>query len=363
VSLSIEQFLRTNRRPISWLALIGLLYVVRDLFALIFVTFLITIIAFPIVEYFQRQTRFPRFLIITVVYLIMAAGFVGAIWYAVPNVTREATTVANELPTYQDRLLKAWQSFLVQYKQLAPFEPMINSHARDLFDYARNAVGPILLGSARLAISTATTMAFAIMFSFLIMIDLRGLTSEIQRLGESRLKDFYEDTAEPVVQFFRVLARSFQAQAQVAILNTALVAIGFSFLGLPKMTLLLIIVFFFSFIPVLGVFISTTPAVIVAINAKGWEAGVMVVVIIAVIHALEAYVFNPLIYGNCLKLNPVITLLVLYVAHHFFGIWGAVLGVPVATYFLHYVFGVPEYNSPAGAKTLPSPPNQNPVLP
>jgi predicted PurR-regulated permease PerM len=227
---------------------------------------------------------------------------------------------------------------------------MINAQAREFFDEASSRIGPYLVNNARIAISAITTLFFALMFAFLVLIDLKRLTNELTRLRHSRLRDFYEDTAEPVVQFFAVLARSFQAQAQVAILNTALTAIGFSLLGLPKLTLLVLTVFFFSFIPVVGVFISTTPAIMVAMNAKGWEAGVMVVVIITIIHAFEAYIFNPLIYGNSLKLNPVLTLLILYVAHHFFGIWGAVLGVPVATYFLYYVFAVPQ--GPASATSL-----------
>ena len=57
--------------------------------------------------------------------------------------------------------------------------------------------------------------------------------------------------------------------------------------------------------------------------------------------AIEAYVLNPMIYGKHLKLNPVLTLIILYVAYHAFGLWGMLLGVPVARYFIHDVLGVP----------------------
>ncbi len=355
MTFSIERFLNVNRRPISWMALVGLLYVVRDLFSLIFLTFLIVIIAQPIVDYFHRRTRFPRFAILSAVFLTLTAGFVSAICYAIPNITQEATAFANELPRYQESLLNYWRDSLSKYKQLAPFEPMINSQVRELLDQGQASIGPILLGSARLAVTSVATTGAAITFAFLVLIDLKGLTAELQRLQHSRLREFYEETAEPVVQFFVVLAKSFQAQAQVAIFNTAIVAIGFSVLGLPKLTLLLLIVFVFSFVPVVGVIISTTPAVLIAVNAKGWDAGFAVLSLILVINTLEAYVLNPVIYGNHLKLNPVLTLLILYVGHHFFGVWGAILGVPVATYFLYYVFAVPRMDStPADPQTKDS---------
>ncbi|MGB9692390.1 MAG: AI-2E family transporter, partial [Candidatus Sumerlaeaceae bacterium] len=86
---------------------------------------------------------------------------------------------------------------------------------------------------------------------------------------------------------------------------------------------------------------STTPAVLVALNQQGLKLAVLVVVLVTVIHLIEAYVLNPMIYGHHLKLNPVLVLIILFVGHHFFGLWGMLLGVPVSYYFLHYVFGVP----------------------
>jgi predicted PurR-regulated permease PerM len=63
-----------------------------------------------------------------------------------------------------------------------------------------------------------------------------------------------------------------------------------------------------------------------------------------VIHIIEAYGLNPLIYGKHLKLNPVLVLIILLVAYHSFGLWGMILGVPVAYYFIHDVFGVPLWD-------------------
>ncbi len=56
-----------------------------------------------------------------------------------------------------------------------------------------------------------------------------------------------------------------------------------------------------------------------------------------VIHTIEAYILNPLIYGAHLRMNPVLVLAILVISHHLFGIWGLVLGVPVMNYVAHYV--------------------------
>ena len=124
-------------------------------------------------------------------------------------------------------------------------------------------------------------------------------------------------------------------------MNTVLTLIGLLLLEIPLVAMLSMIVFVCSFVPVLGVLISTVPVALVALNAGGFSLAVAAIALVAVTHALEAYLFNPMIYGRHLKLNPVLTLIILFVAYHAFGLWGMLLGVPVAGYVIHYVLGVP----------------------
>jgi predicted PurR-regulated permease PerM len=80
--------------------------------------------------------------------------------------------------------------------------------------------------------------------------------------------------------------------------------------------------------------------VLVALNTGGLQLSAAAIGLVIVIHAIEAYLLNPIIYGKHLKLNPVLTLIILYVGYHAFGLWGMLLGVPVARYFVHDVLGV-----------------------
>lgn len=185
------------------------------------------------------------------------------------------------------------------------------------------------------------TMLFALLFSFLITMDTTRLLKEIDRLKFSRLQDFYEQTAQPIVRFGTVLGRAMQAQAVIAVCNTVLTLTGLLILKVPSLAVLSLIVFLCGFIPVLGVFISTTPIVLVALNTGGFSTALWVLALVVLVHLVEAYLLNPLIYGHHLKLNPVLVLIILFVGHHAFGVWGMLLGVPVVYYLIHDVFGVP----------------------
>jgi predicted PurR-regulated permease PerM len=188
--------------------------------------------------------------------------------------------------------------------------------------------------------ATATTL-LALLFSYLILVDLNRIKAGISRLRNSRVGDFYEEAAPPIARFGMLLGRAIEAQAAIAVVNTVLTLIGLLLLDIPLVAMLSVIVFVCSFVPVLGVLISTTPIVLVALNAGGPGLSLAAIALVILIHAVEAYLLNPIIYGRHMKLNPVLTLIILYVGYHAFGLWGMLLGVPVARYFIHDVIGVP----------------------
>jgi len=141
--------------------------------------------------------------------------------------------------------------------------------------------------------TASATMLLALLFSFLISLDIARLSREIQSLGNSRLHDFYEQAAQPVVRFAYVVGRAFQARVAVASINTVLTTLGLLLLGVPSVAMLSLIVFLCSFIPVLGVFISMAPLVLVALNAGGLGKTAAVVGLVGGVHLVEAFVLKP----------------------------------------------------------------------
>ncbi|MDP6424384.1 MAG: AI-2E family transporter, partial [Planctomycetota bacterium] len=71
---------------------------------------------------------------------------------------------------------------------------------------------------------------------------------------------------------------------------------------------------------------------IVTLDHSGISLVLLAIGMIAVVHIVEGYVLNPLIFGTHLKLNPVVVMIVLLVGHELAGIWGLLLGVPAITY-------------------------------
>ena len=401
MTFNLDNFYEVNRRILIWLILIGLLWLLRDFFGLIFITFVLIFIATPLVRIGRDKWKLPHRVSLILVYILFLVMLGSFFRYVTPSVIGEATRFLNNFSEVQLKLVELERDVSSKYPGL---ERSLHGYVRSILDEDNLKVIDRELNMFRLTMDfpvtdqleqvddhnmitentrenlrkyhnketellvdslmtkqmskvreelpklinhlyqATGTMLLALLFSFLILFDSVRLGDLMKSLHDSRLRDFYQETAQPVVRFAYVVGRAIQAQAMIACVNTFLTMIGLIILGIPSVALLSLIVFVCSFIPVLGVIISTAPMVLVALNTGGLMLAIAVVGLITVIHIIEAYGLNPLIYGKHLKLNPVLVLIILLVAYHSFGLWGMILGAPVAYYFIHDVFGVPLWD-------------------
>ncbi|MBL8752099.1 MAG: AI-2E family transporter [Planctomycetes bacterium] len=187
----------------------------------------------------------------------------------------------------------------------------------------------------------ASSFLLSLLFSFLIVLDLPKLKNGIRGLSKTKIGFFYDEVADNIAGFGAVLGRALEAQLFIALVNTILTSIGVWMMGLDNVLVLATIVFFCSFIPVVGTFISSTPICLLALQAGGVSSMVLAVVLICVIHAIETYILNPQIYGHHMHMNPVLVLIVLTIGGKLFGVWGLLLGIPVVNYVFRHAIRHP----------------------
>jgi predicted PurR-regulated permease PerM len=131
-------------------------------------------------------------------------------------------------------------------------------------------------------------------------------------------------------------------QARIAIANTLLTAFGMWLLAIPGIGLLSLFVFICSFIPIAGCIISTIPVGFVALTEYGFLKLLLCIIMVILVHFVEAYALNPAIYSAHLKLHPLLVLSVLVIAEHNLGIWGLLLAVPLTVFALDYCIRYPD---------------------
>jgi predicted PurR-regulated permease PerM len=154
----------------------------------------------------------------------------------------------------------------------------------------------------------------------------------------------------------RGLSGVVRGQLVICAVNGVLSAIGFWMFGLKYWVILAIVAAIMSIIPIFGSILSSIPAVAIGLTQDFWTA-LWVLLWIIGIHQIEANLLNPKIIGVAAKIHPVLVVLALLIGEHFFGLWGALLGVPVLSLlqsiFNHFRF---ESMPDAGPDSLVPPP-------
>ncbi|MCB9881286.1 MAG: AI-2E family transporter [Planctomycetes bacterium] len=334
-----------------WAIFLLLLSIFRDFFLLLFMTFIFAFIMNTMANFAARFSFLKDHLKLRVIlaFLIFLGIWGLAGWYAIPQIKLQAQQGYETIDKYWNDIKEKDPEDIVK---MLPSElhPLIGPTLQSEEVVSRvKEFGQEWLGNNGLEmfrkfilglIEFATVFLLAIVFSFMILLDMPRLTAEIRKLEQTKLKPFFDEVSSSIVQFGLILGRTFQAQIVIAGVNGIQILIAMWVLDLPQAVFCSTLVFICSFVPVAGIFISSVPVCLIALSEGGIQLALIMAGLIAAVNTMEAYVLNPRIMGAALHMNPVLVLAILTVGHHMVGVWGLLLGVPVCYYFFaHAIWG------------------------
>ncbi len=312
-------------RFVVLLMIIAVLYYARGMMNTILITFIFTYIVVHLIRWVQKKApKVPTWLIVTVVYLLIVLGLYFVITDYIPLLVNEIVKMANSLGKfYQSKDMKWLMRYINQYVSTG-----------SIFGQAKHGVQ--LLVDAVTSIGTVTiAMAMSLILSFFYTIELEEMNDFSKSfLTSTYLGWMFEDIYYFGQKFVNTFGVVLEAQFFIAICNTVLTMICLFFMKMPQIFALGLMVFLLSMVPVAGVIISLIPLSMVGYSVGGLRYVIYIIIMILVIHALEAYVLNPKFMSSRTELPIFYTFVVLLVSEHFFGTWGLIVGVPIFTFLL-----------------------------
>jgi predicted PurR-regulated permease PerM len=135
-------------------------------------------------------------------------------------------------------------------------------------------------------------------------------------------------------KFVQTFGKVIEAQFVIATVNCILTTLALWIMDFPQLMGLSILIFLLGLIPVAGVIISLVPLCTIAYSLGGFIQVFYIVLVIMVIHAIEAYILNPKLMSSKTDLPVFYTFIVLIFSEHFFGVWGLIVGIPVFVFML-----------------------------
>lgn len=187
--------------------------------------------------------------------------------------------------------------------------------------------GNLFAGLAALAGGLVQLFAVFVMTGYL-MVDLPRVNTAFK---EALPRPWQPLALELAGKLDRAVGGYIRGQLLVATLVGVTVGLGLAITGVPMAAALGFVAGAFNLVPYLGVVVSIVPAILLALTVGVWKV-VAVLAVFLVANQLESHVFSPLILGRATALHPITVVLSILTGGLLFGLWGAMLAVPVVAF-------------------------------
>jgi predicted PurR-regulated permease PerM len=292
------------------------------LFLVFLVAVLLAVTLHPVVAWLQRRGVSRGLAVATVAVTVLALILAFAV-FVLPPLIGQLLRLAENFPAYRERV----------QRHVPADQPFLKEIASEIFELPTSPAikawlnQPLLWGKIAVGVLGLTLLLYVL--TIYLLLDGKRvyawLLAYVPRRYRRRMADTVPEVSDVVFAY---------VGGQIV---TSAITTGVTFgilmaFGVPGAVPLALLAGIADVIPIVGVIISTAPAVLMALTVSPLAAaGVLFLYLLY--HAVEAYVLVPRIYGRRLQLSTLAVLLALIVGGTLQGIVGAFLILPlVAAY-------------------------------
>jgi predicted PurR-regulated permease PerM len=292
---------------------------------LLAISALLAYVIYPLVH--RLQGVLPRALAITVVYLLLLAALSFFVYIVIASVVTEANSLVAYItfllsPQGQSQLqpiLNTLHDFGISETQFAEVSTLLSNQLQNLI----TGVVPVVNGAFGVFIDVLVVATLNVYF----LLDGARAIYWLRRntpLGQRERITFLIHTVD------RTVGGYVRGQLILAAIAGILTGIAFTLFGMHYAILLALVIFVFSFIPIIGGYVSGALCVLLALP-QGWITVAEVAVFLFLLQQiLIGQILSPRILSNTVGLHPIIAIFAVIAGGELFGLMGIIFSAPVA---------------------------------
>lgn len=313
------------RRFAVLIVIIFVLWLIRAEMNMILLTFIFTFLVLQIVKFVQRYVKIPAQIIVALTYILVIGGLYLAVTTYLPQLVNSSVKGIENLyrfyqnPSHDTNQIAHW---VTNYISTSDLMKQVQGSAKVILNYV-STIG-----------SFGLTIFMSMILSFFFTIEDKQMVAFSKRFLTSTYAWVFQDIKYFAEKFINTFGVVLEAQFFIAACNTVITTIVLAIMKMPQLPTLAIMIFVLSLIPVAGVIVSIFPLAILGYSVGGYRYVIYILVMIVVVHTLEAYVLNPKFMSSRTELPIFYTFVVLLAGEQLFGVWGLIVGVPIFTFFL-----------------------------
>lgn len=315
------------RRFLILLAFAVVVYMLRGMANMFLLTFIFAYLGYTASNYFFSKAKIVNSkllkVIIIAIYLGVIALAMSILYRYIPVIISELKSIIFQATiflnsTYENDTLNYIISLIKDFK--------ITTYIGDNVD--------TLLKSITNIGKWGFDIFIAVILSLFFILEKTKISKFTSGFKNSKIGVVYEELSFFGNKFLKSFGKVIQTQITISFINCILSMILLSILKFPQILGLGFMIFVLGLVPVAGVIISLIPLTIIAFNIGGFKMIVYILILVAILHALESYILNPKLMSQKTKLPVFYTFVVLIVSENLLGIWGLIIGIPIFMFIL-----------------------------
>jgi predicted PurR-regulated permease PerM len=307
--------------------IIAFIYMLKSMINLLLLVFVFTFIFSQIHKFVYEKVnnwiKISSKIVTISVYAIMFVIIIIASVKYIPQVTKQLIDVVNLISTFN----------------LEQLHGMIDDRLFNIVkeiqigDYIKQSEDAIIKLAKQVG-TFSMNIVMAFILSFLFLLEKEEIMAFGRRLEGSKVSSAYSYCKYFGNIFLNSFGKVIELQIVIAAINSILSVVALIIMGFPQALGLGAMIFILGLVPVAGVIVSLIPLIIIAFKIGGLVKVIAVVIMIAVLHALESYILNPKLMSVKTKLPVFFVFIILLISEHIMGVWGLLLGIPLFIFFL-----------------------------
>lgn len=294
-----------------------LIYLIRDVFIILFLVIIIVSGLAPTVDRWARTITRPG--AVVSVFLLFLISLVGLLSLVVPPFIDQLGQFADALPGLIESISNGEeQGFIAEALRILASN--IDNVVNQLGDLS-GSLFTRTIGFVNGLVAVITVL----ILSFYLLLDAQGLNKIYKGVMPPA---WHEDFVETTKKITSRLGAWLRAQIILMIAVGFSVTIGLLLIRSPYALSLGIWAGLMEAIPIVGPWIGALPGVAIGLSESPLQ-GFLTLMVYLVVQQLESSILVPKIMGRSVGLNPVVVIVAILIGGKLYGLWGILLAVPL----------------------------------
>jgi predicted PurR-regulated permease PerM len=307
-------------KSILWVVMtvfaIWLAYVLREIFVIVFLSYIFSAAAEPLIDSLDKK-KIPRSVSIIGLYLLVAGILLLFFRLIIPPAISQITDFAQNSNVYLERLNE-------YFRGISP--DLANAVQSSLLNIVRTVAEKGVVTQALGIFSGLLGLVVVFVISFYLLWQKNGLDKFIKNYLPKRFQDRSMLVSKKISS---KMSAWVQSQLFLCVIVFVLDFIGLAILRVPFALVLAIMAGVLELLPIIGPIIAGAVAALIALTVSPLLALFTVIWFVA-IQQTESHVLVPQIMKKSLGLNPITVILAILIGGKILGVIGIIIAVPVA---------------------------------